>query len=202
MVKVFFVIDDPTISERALQWATRLFKYLEIELEQDGDKVLWSMKQVGEEPNEFKISCSFEKESMIVFVGTDFLSQLKGRIGGNILSGPELSRFLELYMGPLVSYLESAKASWICSRDIEDLDFGLLESLGTKKFKVGDMKIKANGFRFTPSGRTRLAMPVVNAEFWVASVGGEEVLILSDVRLAGPIRKSYVRVRKMIPRER
>jgi len=195
------VIEDLTISERALQWATKLFKYLEIELEQDGDKVLWSIRQVGDEPGEFKITCSFEKEPMIVFVGTNFRGQLKGRVGGNILSGSELSQFLELYMGPLVSYLESAKAKWISSRDVEDLDFGSLESLGTKKFKVGEIKIKASGFRFAPSGRTKLVLPVVNAEFWVADIGGEEVLVLSDVHLAGPFGRSYVRVRKMIPRE-
>ncbi len=190
-----------TISENALRWATKLFKVLEIELEQNGDKVLWSIKQIDDRPDEFQISCSFEKEPMRVFVRTDFAAQLKGRVGGNILSGSELNQYLELYLGPLVSYLEQAKAEWILTKTQEDRGFGVIRSLGSKKFKVGDNKVEAEGFRFTPSGRTRLALPVVNAEFWIANVGGEDILILSDIRFSGPITRSYVRIKKMVLRE-
>jgi len=188
-----------SISEKALRWAINLFKSLEIELEQNGDKVLWSMKQIGEEPDEFQISCSFEEEPMRVFVGTDYATQ-KGRIGGNILSGSELNRFLELYLGPLVSYLEQARAEWIPTRTQEDLSFGAIKRLGSKKFKLGGEKVRAEGFRFIPSGRTRLALPVVSAEFWITNIGGEDVLILSDVRFSGPITRFYVRIKKVIPR--
>jgi len=198
--RCILVSDSLTISERALRWAINLFKSLEIELEQNGDKVLWSMKQVDDKPSEFQISCSFEEEPMRVFIGTDFAAQLKGRIGGNILSGSELNQFMELYLGPLVSYLEQAKAEWISTRTEEDLSFGAIKRLGSKKFKVGDKKVRAEGFKFIPSGRTRLALPVVDAEFWIANIGGEDVLILSDVRFSGPITRFYVRIKKMILR--
>ncbi len=191
------VSDSLTISERALRWAINLFKSLEIELEQNGDRVLWSMKQIGDEPSEFQILCSFEEEPMRVFIGTDFPAQLKARVGGNILSGSELNQLMELYLGPLVSYLEQAKAEWISTRTEEDLSFGAIKRLGSKKFKVGDEKVRAKGFKFIPSGRTRLALPVVNAEFWIAKIGGEDVLILSDVRFSGPITRFYVRIKKM-----
>jgi len=195
------VSKDLTIPEKALHWAIKLFTFLEIELEQNGDKVLWTMEQVGDRPSEFQISCSFERESMRIFVGTNFTGKLKARIGGNILSGSKLKQLMELYLGPLVSYLEQAKAEWISTRHQEDRSYGIIESLGTKKFKVGKEKVKAEGFRFVPSGGTRIALPVIDAEFWITNIEGEDVLILSNVHLSGPISRSYVRLKKMILRK-
>ncbi|RLG40191.1 MAG: hypothetical protein DRO05_06960 [Thermoproteota archaeon] len=189
--------DGLSFSEEALKWAIKLFKLLEIELEQNGDRVLWSIRQIGAEPDEFQITCSFEEEPMRILVHGQ---ELKGRIGGKTLSGPELTRSMELYLGPLVSYLQQARAEWISARHEEDRSFGTTRSLGSKKFRVG-AKVRAKGFRFTPSGSTRLATPVLSAEFWITDVKGEEVLVLSDVRLSGSIGRSCVRIRRMVVRD-
>lgn len=189
-----------SISERALRWALKLFKLLELELRQNDDKVLWSMKQVGEEPYEFLISCSFEEEPLRISL-KDFEGEIRAKIGERSLSGSELNQIMELYLGPLVSYLQHAKAEWIVTRAKEDLSYGRLKSLGERKFKLGKHKFRARGFKFLPSGETRLALPVLDAEFWIAEIKGKEVLILSDINLSGPISRSYVGVREMRPRD-
>ncbi|MDK2464808.1 MAG: hypothetical protein QI223_08575 [Candidatus Korarchaeota archaeon] len=126
-----------------------------------------------------------------------------GSVSRAVVEGEEVSSpkraasLLENYLGPFVAYHDVTTKEYYRKREGLDRSVGRVKRLGKKKFKFGDFKLKAEGYRYFPASSISAPHPIKQIEFWVSKVGEEEILLRYRAEMWVKPRLFWIEVRDL-----
>ncbi len=125
----------------------------------------------------------------------------KAVVEGEEVSSPKrAASLLENYLGPFVAYHDVTTREYYRARDKLDRSAGRVKKLGRKKFRFGDVKLKAEGYRYFPASSISAPHPVKQIEFWISRIGEEEILLKYRAEMWVKPRLFWMEVRELAVR--
>lgn len=118
--------------------------------------------------------------------------------GEEVSSPKRAASLLENYLGPFVAYHDVTTKEYYRKREGLDRSAGRVKRLKRKKLKFGDVKLKAEGYRYFPASSISAPHPVKQIEFWVSKVRKEEILLRYRAEMWVKPRLFWIEVRDLI----
>ena len=127
-------------------------------------------------------------------------SVMRAEVEGEEVPPGRAEYALENYLGPFVAYYDILHSEPLQKREKLDKSAGKVKRLGKKKFKLGNVKLEAEGYRYSPAVGAPASHPVLKAEFWVARIEYLDLLVSYEAEMWVEPRKFWIKLKEIKPK--